>query len=47
MDSKSYNQAIDELMRCRKLSEERTRKRYRARGQRWENPDRAKNQSDC
>ena len=24
-----------------------SRKRYRARGQRWENKDRAKNRSDC
>ena len=31
----------------RGLKEQNSRKRYCDRGQRWENPDRAKNQSDC
>ena len=38
---------FSKLSNEKKLTEKNSRKRYCGRGQRQENPDRAKNQSDC
>jgi len=38
---------FSKLSNEKKVTGKNSRKRYCDRGQRWENPDRAKNQSDC